>query len=150
MDEQTRCFVVCTDETGRFDASVAKALERASAESAKVILYNVTAPGSAFSDPRPNEWAGEGEREQYDQPLDPVKLEKLGRHEFALQVQGAREKGVDAYGWLPDKVGGDALAAYAAQQGADLVLLPADLDEPEITRYFELDDTGAGLTVERV
>lgn len=150
MDEQTRCFVVCTDETGRLDASVEKALQRASGEGARVILYNVTAPGSAFSTPRPNEWAGEGEREQYDQPLDPVKLEKLGRHEFALQVQHARERGIDAWGWLPEKFGGDALAAYATQQGADLVLLPVDLDEPEITEYFTLDNAAAGLTVERV
>ena len=150
MDDQTRCFVVCTDETGRYDGSVDKALQRASDEGAKVILYNVTAPGSAFSDPRPNEWAGEGQKEEFERPLDPVKLEQLGRHDFALQVQRAREKGVDAWGWLPEKFGGDTLAQYAAQQNASLVLLPADLDEPEITEYFNLDDTSAGLTVERV
>lgn len=148
MDDQTRCFVVCTDETGRYDGSVATALQRASDEGARVILYNVTAPGSAFSDPRPNEWAGEGAKEEFERPLDPVALEKLGRHEFALQVQRARENGVDAWGWLPSNFGGDALAQYAAQQSADLVLLPADLEEPEITRYFEMDS--AGLTVERV
>ena len=149
MDDQARCIVVCTDETGRYDGSVGKALDRAADESATVILYNVTAPGSAFSNPRPNEWAGEGEAEEYDRPLDPVALEKLGRHEFALQVQTARERGIDAYGWLPDKFGGDALAAYAAQQQADLVLLPADLDQPEITEYFGMNDAN-GLTVERV
>ena len=149
MDEQARCFVVCTDETGRYDGSLTKALDRAAGEGAKVILYNVTAPGSAFSNPRPNEWAGEGAQEEFDRPLDPVALERLGRHEFALQVQNARTRGIDAYGWLPDKFGGDALAAYAAQQQADLVLLPADLDEPEITEYFTLDDA-SGITVERV
>lgn len=143
-----RCIVVCTDETGRYDASVDTALDRASAEGASVILYNVTAPGSAFSNPRPNEWAGEGAAEEYDRPLDPVALEKLGRHEFAMQVQRARERGLDAYGWLPDKIGGEALATYAAQQQADLVLLPADLAEPEITEYFELDSTT--VAVERV
>jgi len=145
VDEQ--CFVVCTDETGRYDASVKKALDRASGESARVILYDVTAPGSAFSSPRPNEWAGEGERQQYDQPLDPVQLEKLGRHAFALQVQNAREQGVDAWGWLPEDFGGDALAQYAAQQQASLVLLPADLDEPEINDYFA---DNPGVAVERV
>jgi hypothetical protein len=150
VDEQSRCIVVCTDETGRYDGSVTKALDRAAAESATVILYDVTAPGSAFSTPRPNEWAGEGEKEEFDRPLDPVALERLGRHEFALQVQSARGRGIDAYGWLPDKFGGDALAAYAAQQQADLVLIPADLDEPEITEYFALDDAAQGVTVERV
>lgn len=150
MDDQTRCFVVCTDETGRYDASVEKALQRASDEGAKVILYDVTAPGSAFSTPRPNEWAGEGAKEEFERPLDPVALEKLGRHEFAMQVQNARERGIDAWGWLPDRFGGDALAQYALQQDANLVMLPADLDQPEITQFFELDDAAAGLTVERV
>lgn len=149
MDEQAQCYVVCTDETGRYDGSVKKALDRASDAGARVILYDVTAPGSAFSSPRPNEWAGEGAGEEFDQPLDPVKLEKLGRHTFAMQVQGAREQGIDAWGWLPEKFGGDELATYATRQGASLVLLPADLDQPEITDYFE-DASAAALTVERV
>ena len=148
MDDQARCFVVCTDETGRYDDPVGKAVDRAAAEGARVILYDVTASGSAFTNPRPNEWAGEGAKEEYDRPLDPVALEQLGRHELALQVQAARQRGVDAYGWLPDKPGGDALAAYAAQQQADLVLIPADLDEQEIAEYFEREH--AGVAVERV
>ena len=148
MDEQAQCFVVCTDETGRYDASVKKALERASEAGARVILYDVTAPGSAFSSPRPNEWAGEGAGEQYDQPLDPVKLEKLGRHTFALQVQNARQQGIDAWGWLPEHFGGDELATYAAQQQATLVLLPEDLDQAEINDYF--NDARTPVAVERV
>jgi nucleotide-binding universal stress UspA family protein len=150
VDERTRCFVVCTDETGRYDASVAKALDRAAGEGAKVILYDVSAPGSAFSDPRPNAWAGEGEREVYDHPLDPVALEKLGRHLLARQVQQARARGVDAYGWLPDKPGGDTLTAYAAQQQADLVILPEDLAQQDLADYFAPGRATPGLTVERV
>lgn len=150
MDERSRCFVVCTDETGRYDASLAKALDRAADEGARVILYDVSAPGSAFSNPRPNEWAGEGEREMYDHPLDPIALERLGRHLLATQVQQARTRGIDAYGWLPEKSGGDALATYAAQQQADLVLLPEDLDEKDLTDYFAPGRTTPGLTVERV
>ena len=150
MDEQARCFVVCTDETGRYDASVTKALELAGDQGAKVILYDMSAPGSAFSTPRPNEWAGEGAKEQFDRPLDPVALERLGRHTLALQVQAARQRGIDAYGWLPDSFSGGALATYAAQQQADLVLLPADLDAPEITDYFSFEGNAAGVKVERV
>ena len=150
MDEQARCFVVCTDETGRYDASVTKALELAEGEGAKVILYDLTAPGSAFSEPRPNEWAGEGAKEEFDRPLDPVALERLGRHQLALQVQGARQRGIDAYGWLPDNSGGEVLATYAAQQQADLVLLPADLDDPAIDDYFSYDGSNPGVKVERV
>ncbi len=140
---------MCTDETGRYDGAVAKALDRAADEGATVILYNLVAPGSAFSNPRPNEWAGEGAKEEFDRPLDPVALERLGRHEFALQVKNARDRGIDAYGWLPEKFGGDELATYAAQQQADLVLIPADLDQPEITDYFGANEA-SGLTVERV
>src|SRR3954447_5941430 len=100
-------------------------MDRAAAEHAKVVLYDVTAPGSAFSNPRPTKWAGTGEREVYEHPLNPVDLEHLGRHTLALQVERARKRGIDAYGWLPDKPGGDALAAYAAREQADVVLLPA-------------------------
>jgi nucleotide-binding universal stress UspA family protein len=150
VDEQARCIVVCTDETGRFDASVTKALDLAEGEGAKVILYDVSAPGSAFSAPRPNEWAGEGAKEEFDRPLDPVALERLGRHQFALQVQSARQRGIDAYGWLPEKFGGDELATYAAQQQADLVLIPADLDDEEFNDYFAHEGATTGIKVERV
>lgn len=143
MDERSRTFVVCTDETGRYDASVATALRRAKAEGVRVILYDVTAPGSPLTSPRPNEWSGEGERERYEHPLGPIDLERLGRHLLASQVMHARERGIDAYGWLPEKPGGDVLAEYAAREGADLVLLPTDLAEPEIAET-------PGLHVERV
>ena len=130
MTDLKHCIVACTDDTGRFAATVSAAAERAAASGASVILYDVAAP-SALTSPRPNIWAGEGEREVYDHPLNPVELEKLGRHDFAEQVEQLREKGVDAYGWLPDHAGGAALAAYAAQQGADLVLVPAEIDQPD-------------------
>ena len=150
MDEQARCFVVCTDETGRYDASVTKAIDLAAEQGAKVILYDMSAPGSAFSDPRPNEWAGEGQKEDFDRPLDPVKLEQLGRHALAVRVMNARQQGIDAYGWLPEKFGGDALTEYAAQQQADLVLLPADLEDAEMNDYFAAKDSAPGVKVERV
>jgi nucleotide-binding universal stress UspA family protein len=137
VDQQSRTFVVCTDESGTYDAAIEKAIDRAATEGATVILYDVEAAGSAFSDPRPNEWAGEGEKFEYDHPLDPVALEKLGRHGLAMQVQKARRRGVDTYGWLPRKAGGDTLAAYAAEQRAELVLVPADLADPALTGPFE-------------
>ena len=130
MTDLKSCIVACTDDSGRFTATVTKAGERAKETGASVILYDVAAP-SALTDPRPNIWAGEGEREVYDHPLNPVELEKLGRHDFAVQVEQLREQGVDAYGWLPQHGGGAALADYATQQGAELVLLPSTLEEPD-------------------
>jgi hypothetical protein len=86
--------------------------------------------------PAPNFWSGEGEADLYDQPLDPVKIEKLGRHDLAVQVMRAREAGVDAYGWLPNEAGGKGLLAYADRVGADLVLLPAT-DEDDMAPYVD-------------
>ena len=149
MAERMRCFVVCTDETGRYDATVAKALDRAEQEGARVILYDVSAAGSAFSEPRPNKWSGEGQAEDFDHPLDPVALEELGRHTLAVQVKRARDRGIDAYGWLPEKADPAALAEYATRQHADVVIIPADIEERQIAEYFERD-AGAALTVERV
>ena len=40
------------------------------------------------------------------------------------------------------------MRAHIAGKGPAVVLLPADLEEPEITRYFEMENTG--VTVERV
>lgn len=137
------CIVVGTDDTGRYARAVEEATRLALDDGAKVILYDLTAPGTLTS-PRPNEWAGEGEAEVYDRPLDPVLIEKLGRHEFALQVERARQAGADAYGWLPDEKGGEGLASYAAREGADLVLLPADLDDPSYEQAL------AGVNVQRV
>ena len=37
---------------------------------------------------------------------------------------------IDAWGWLPGDHGTDAMVDYAREHGADLLLLPAELDEP--------------------
>ncbi|HVE64681.1 MAG TPA: hypothetical protein VNB94_12885 [Mycobacteriales bacterium] len=131
MTNASRCIVACTDDTGQFSSTVDAAIERAKESGATVILYDVAA-SSTFSSPRPTIWAGEGEAAVYDHPLDPLELEKLGRHDFALQVEGARQQGVDAYGWLPDATGGAALAEYAVSRQADLLLMPADIEPPDL------------------
>ena len=146
MDERRRCVVVCTDETGRYDAIVDQALDRAASDGARVILYDVSAAGSAFSEPRPNRWAGEGQAADFDHPLDPVALEELGRHALAVQVQSARDRGIDAYGWLPEKATGSALADYAARQQADLVIVPTDLDQKDIDAAF----ANGGVQLQRI
>ena len=150
MAEPTKCIVVCVDDSDRYDAAVAAAIERAKSDGARLILYDVSAPGM-WTSPRPNIWAGEGEAAVYDKPLDPVALEKLGRHQFAVQVERARAKGVTAFGWLPKDSGGPAVAAYAASQGADLILLPADLEPPEIAEHLRggtTEESTQGLQVE--
>jgi nucleotide-binding universal stress UspA family protein len=45
-------------------------------------------------------------------------------------VARARAAGVDAWGWLPAQRGTGQVVDYAREHGADLVLLPAELEEP--------------------
>ncbi|MDQ1709895.1 MAG: hypothetical protein QOG49_1280 [Frankiaceae bacterium] len=122
-----KCIIVATGPTAEFSTAQDVALAQARESGARVIIYDVTHDGR-MTDARPNFWAGEGEAELYDRPLDPVAIEKLGYDYLAVQVQRARDGGVDAFGWLPNDPGGKGLADYAMQENADLVLLPAGTD----------------------
>ena len=48
----------------------------------------------------------------------------------ADQVRQLRSVGVDAWAWLPTSKDAADLADYAERQGATLVLVPPDLEEP--------------------
>ena len=103
---------------------------------AKVILYDRDS-ASAFADPMPNQWGSQAEGAQFSDPLSDQDLVKLGREPFARKVAAAREAGVDAWGWLASDHGTDALVEYARGHGADLVLLPADLEEPGLAERLK-------------
>jgi hypothetical protein len=124
VSEALKCIVVCTSGTSDSSAVEAVALAKATESGARVIFYDVSHDGQ-MTDSRPNFWAGEGEEELYNRPLDPVAIDKLGYHELAVHVQRARDAGVDAFGWLPNDPGGKGLAAYVQREQADLVLMPA-------------------------
>jgi hypothetical protein len=123
---------------------------------AKVILYDRDS-ASAFADPMPNQWASQAEGAQFGDPLSDQDLVKLGREPFARKVTAAREAGVDAWGWLASDHGTDALVEYARGHGADLVLLPADLEDPGLAERLkgetvqaavsEAEEAAAGMTV---
>ena len=123
---------------------------------AKVILYDRDS-ASAFSDPMPNQWASQAEGAQFGDPLSDQELVKLGREPFAAKVAAAREAAVDAWGWLASDHGTDAVVAYARDHGADLILLPADLEEPGLAERLkgetddnaveEANESAAGLAV---
>jgi hypothetical protein len=85
----------------------------------------------------PNQWGSQAEGAQFGDPLSDQDLVKLGREPFARKVVAAREAGVDAWGWLASDHGTDALVDYARGHRADVVLLPADLDDPGLAERLK-------------
>ena len=88
-----------------------------------VILWAVDGAPSPLEAPLPTEWSGDGEEEQFGDRLGPSDLVAAGREPFARQVDELRERGIEAYGWLPEAADAQSLAAYARDQGASLVLV---------------------------
>ncbi len=115
-------------------------MDTASTAGAKLILYDIdTAPGGLGGItnpypgvPTPTIWSAEGSEETFPDRLSPDDLERAGQQRLARQVRSARDAGIEAFGWLPSKKGADALAEYAEQQGADLIMLPQSLDDPSL------------------
>jgi nucleotide-binding universal stress UspA family protein len=105
------------------------AVEVAKRSGARLILYDRDV-ASGMGDPLPTWWSAAGEEDQYGDPLSEAELRKLGSAPVADAVARARAAGVDAWGWLPAQRGTDQVVDYAREHGADLVLLPAELEEP--------------------
>jgi nucleotide-binding universal stress UspA family protein len=126
-----RLLVAYVSEDDELDHVRDAAIEIGGKGGARVILYDRDS-ASAFSDPMPNQWGSQAEGAQFGDPLSDQDLVKLGREPFARKVAAAREAGVDAWGWLASDHGTDALVDYARQHGADLILLPADLEDPDL------------------
>ena len=124
-----RLLVAYTGEGDDLAHVTRTALRLAAEYGARVVLYDRDA-ASAFADPLPNQWGSQGEGDKFGDPLSDEELVKLGREPLARQVATAREDGVDAWAWLPERHGTDALVDYAREHGAELIVLPEDLDEP--------------------
>jgi hypothetical protein len=117
--------VAVAAEDDRYRAVRERAAEIARAEGRTLILYDVGA-ASTFADPLPTFWSGDGPAERPNGPLDEHALKTAGRSEMADQVSRLRASGVEAGAWLPSDAGGEALGAYAKEQGAAVVVVPAD------------------------
>jgi hypothetical protein len=139
------------------DATRGSVLKRAAAVArdagSTVILWDRDAAGSPLESPLPTDWSGDGEQEQFGDRLGPNDLVAAGREPLARQVGELRSAGLDAWAWLPDTADAEHLAAYAADQNADLVLVSAD-DKDLLADLRDLgrrDDASAGrLRVEAV
>jgi nucleotide-binding universal stress UspA family protein len=139
-----RLLVAYIGEGDQLDHVGRAAVRLAGEHGARVILYDRDA-ASAFSDPLPNQWASKGEGSQFSDPLSDQELVKLGREPLARQVTAARDQGVDAWAWLPQKHGTDELVEYARRHGADAILLPADLDEPGLAERLKGETVEAAV-----
>jgi hypothetical protein len=151
-----RLLVAFVSEDDELDHVSDAAVRVARRNHARVILYDRDA-ASVFSDPMPNQWASQAEGDQFGDPLSDQELVRLGREPIARKVAAARQDGVDAWGWLANDHGTDAMVDYARGHGADLLLLPAELDEPGLADRLkgetvakaveEAAETGPGLAV---
>lgn len=121
-----RTVIAVTGEDDRFEPIRRAAIERARAEHASLILYDIDAAGSALESPVPTQWSAEGTEEDVGDRLGPEELEAAGRKTIARQVQDARSQGLDAWGWLPSDTGRDALIEYASREPAARVFAPKD------------------------
>jgi hypothetical protein len=122
-------IVAWVAEGGELDHVYEAALDLGKREGAMVVLYDYET-ASAVSDVLPNFWGSQGERRQYGDPLSEEELIKLGLEALARKVADARGRGVDAWGWPASDHGTEELVEYARRHHADVLLLPADMDEP--------------------
>lgn len=128
---EVRTVIAVTGEDDRYEPIRRAAIERARAERASLILYDIDAPSGPLESPLPTQWSAEGTEEDVGDRLGPEELEAAGRQVIARQVEEARAQGLDAWGWLPSDAGRDALVEYAAGEPAAQIFAPKgdpDLD----------------------
>ena len=164
MAASPTCIIAITAEDDRFRALREAAVDQARRSGARLILYDIDA-AQMLASPMPTEWSGDGSGDFFGRTLTVADLERSGRHQVAEQVRAAQEAGVRTRGWLPQQKGADALAEYAEEQGADLIMVPSETKHPglidrlrgatldKLTKETELhvqvvDDDG-GVTVEQ-
>lgn len=128
---EVRTIIAVVGEDDRHRAVERAAVERARSERATLILYDRDAAASLLESPLPTEWSAEGTDEAVGDRLGPEELDAAGRAALGERVRRARHAGIDAWGWLPEDKGREALLGYAARQPGPLLLLPEE--DPELS-----------------
>jgi len=132
-----RTVVAAVAEDDRHDGLRRAAIERALADHATLILYDLDAGRDPLESPLPTEWSADGSDKEIADRLGPEELEAAGRHALADQVREARHAGVDAWGWLPEHDDQATLVQYAAGQSSPVILVPED--EPGLRDALEIE-----------
>src|SRR5436190_18856973 len=123
------CIAAFVDEDGEYDHVADAAVRLAADAGARVILYD-SSSASAFTEPVASPVSAEGVGDDIPPLLSEEHLERLGHHPLAERVRSARTAGVDAYGRLASDHGAEPFLEFARGQGADVALLPAELEDP--------------------
>lgn len=131
MDD-VRTVIAVTGEDDRFKLVREAAMRRAKRDRATLILYDLDAVESPLESPLPTGWSAEGTEEEVGDRLGPEELEAAGRESISRQVLAARQRGLDAWGWLPSDKGRDALLEYAGRQPAAHIVVPEDDPDLEL------------------
>src|SRR5919106_3045824 len=127
-----RTVIAVTGEDDRYVPVREAAVDRALAEHATLILYDLDASESPLESPLPTGWSAEGTEEELSGRLGPEELEAAGRAPIAEQVRIARGKGIDAWGWLPSDPGRDDLISFAARQPGAHIVVPKDEEDLDL------------------
>ncbi len=116
-------IVAQVGEDGAHDEVRRAAVELAEQAHASLVLYDADAD-SLLAEPMPSNWSADGADDEFDDLLSPDDLDVLGRPELSDMVAQARERGLDAHGWLAGGRGIHSITDYAERISADLVVVP--------------------------
>lgn len=152
MTTAPTCIIAYTSEDNRYEPVLRAAIETARQAEARLILYDIDAAPGGLGQiteplsgvPRPTEWGADTDPELMPTRLDVQDLEYAGRHSIARYVSEARNRGVETFAWLPSSRDADDLVEYAEKQGADLIMLPSELENPSLIERLR------GETAEKV
>jgi hypothetical protein len=132
-----RTILAVVGEDDRYHVLIGKAIDRARADQATLIVYDLDAGRDPLESPLPTDWSADGTADAVPDRLDPEQLEAAGRHTVAEHVRVARNADVDAWGWLPEHADRATLVSYAAGHVAPLILIPDD--EPDLTDAIDAE-----------
>jgi hypothetical protein len=140
----TASIIAYIGEGTRYWPLIERAIDLAEQRKARLIFSDVDA-ASAFSNPLPTWFSADGLEKQFDNRLDPEQLEKAGREDLRERVVHARDRGIDAWGWLPSKRDATALGEYATEQDAVLLIVPKQLERHGLGDWLKGRPTGSDI-----
>jgi len=140
---EIRTVIAVAGEDDRYEPVRRAAIERATAERATLILYDVDAATGPLESATPTGWSAEGTEDDAGDRLGPEELEAAGHESLARQVREARDGGLDAWGWLPSDNGREALIEYAARQPSARVFVPEGDPDLDVSGLPEAEAIGA-------